>query len=342
MYKEEIILPWNKPFVSLVPTTDMVLSIAANRPEICLPSLCENFINIRYQTSFAPSRFANFVGDHSEWYRYKFLSVQTVPHWLLDFNSLCDFIYEALRQKNYIICNINTKYIHNYINFGKRDFRHTLSIYGISGETLHICDYFNYQIRTNGICTIEEFRLALQDFIDALKQQRAEFQPQLKDQLNGILLFKENDTFEEFEISKLLFELKSFLHPNTNLQKNQKITYGIDFFKVLSNDLGSEIINQNTVNYSRHFQLIYAHAKLMKLRVQFLNEHYAGELDLHTDLIDRLETNALITRNNYLKAQIKKENTSQFYREISSKVYDFYNRYSDYLNDIEQRLEALA
>lgn len=342
MNTTDIILPWNKPLINLIPETDIVLTLATNNLQKNLPSLMENYINIRYQTDFNSKPFASFVGDHSEWYRFKFLSVQSIPHWMISPENLKDIIHEALSHKNYVFCNINTKYIHNYVNYKRDDFRHSISIYGLSCDQLSICDYFDYQVRQNEICSFDEFSAALHDYIFALNENRSPFYPNLADHLNGILLFKEKDQIEGFELSNILFELRNFLYPTPILQKEQKISYGINFFRVLCEYLENNSICHNEKNYTKLFQLISAHVLLMKMRVNYLNEHYWGNSLYLSNIFKHLVTTAITIRNKYIRILVSNYTDMYYFKELSTQIYEFYKNYQEVLHALADNLESFV
>lgn len=340
MIATDIILPWNKPITNLIPETDIVLTLAANNLQKNSPSIMENYVNIRYQTDFYNRPFASFVGDHSEWYRFKFLSVQSIPHWMINPKNLKDLVFEALSHRNYIFCNVNTKYIHNYKNYKKQDCRHSISIYGLCNDQLSICDYFDYRVRQNGVCSISEFSAALSDYMIALNENRAPFFPNLEDHLNGILLFKEKNNVEGIELSKILFELRSFINPNTLLQKDQKISYGIHFFRVFCNYLADGDIYHSQKNYSKFLQLIFSHTSLMEMRARFVYKHCFDNHQRLTNEFKDLTESARTIRNGYLKALLSKNNDTSYHKLLSSKIYEFYQKYQETLQLLVDNLEA--
>ena len=315
--------------------------MAANEPQKSASSLAENYINIRYQTDFYQKPFASFVGDHSEWYRYKFLSVQAIPHWMFSVENIRGIIIEAINQGNYIFCNVNTKYISNYENYGQEDKRHSITIYGYSGDELLICDYFDYQIRQNGKCSFVEFTYALLDYIAGVQENRNTFLPSVIDHLNGVLLFKPRADAEKFEPSKMLYELRSFLEPDILLQQNQKISYGIGFFTTFCDFLKSKDNNYTHINPVKSLQLIYTHALLMEMRVRYVNKNYFENIQSLHDGFKELRMTANIIRNSYIKAAFLELKNMGFYSQLALQIYEFYRKYQELIYLFAQNLNYL-
>lgn len=302
------ILEIHQPIISHLPQSAFLLSILGNEFNE-YSWIMNNFVNIRMNKYTGYNDFYR----NDMWYNcYHLIDNSMTKEFINTFISddFIEFLINAINSGYYVYSYLNMKNISHYKhNF---DMRHCPLIYGYNLEKkiFYVADFFYNQKYSFETCTFDEIKLAIsykeEDFCDFYKY----------------LLFrciKKKDGFKyEYSLEDLKSKLIDYYNSHNLFTKGYYQFQSNDFEESLYNlipndysfdfglkcyDAAIELTNNKKIN-KKQLHLFYCQKVLMKLRLEFLHEHFnLKNFDWLYNECNYLLDTSLMTRNIYLKSK---------------------------------------
>ncbi|MDP4145984.1 MAG: hypothetical protein Q8936_16095 [Bacillota bacterium] len=307
--KNEIkILPMELPPIDLYPYSANKLSVLLSHKETH-PWFFSNFIQT-WISKDRPSSFRSYWSDFLFFSGYKFCpfyKTSTISRKLVQhkWNSIIDFIIDAIDLNYYAYLNINAGFIPEYESKEEKHWRHDIFVFGYDkkNETLKIADFFKGYKYYYSEVSFKAFQQAYDNF--NLTNET--------DFFNGISLESFENTDYEFDINFISNSIKDYLDGcNTTittdlseLENKDDAAYGIEVYDVLGKHLQDISMGKSNFLDIRPFHMIYNHKTVMIQRLKYLEKlNYIKNADKFIkDYID-LESQSLNLRHDILKVII--------------------------------------
>lgn len=268
------ILPVEYPVITTYTHHAHLLSILGTKKE-AFPWIISNYIQVFINKNFKESSWGDFYFPMPYETRTvencKWLFNQKIRENLIDdrWNSIVDFVIDALDNNNYVNMMINYKYLSKSSLYKKTDWRHDVMVYGYDNEEKKLfCADFLFKSAQYEFseCSFEEFE-------DAYKNRYSYTNSTYLD--HCVHTFEINSAcdyeYDERNILALLKQYYSSEMPeywkNYNQKNSNKLVFGMQFYDALSIYLREK---DNPNIDIRPFYLMQDHKNIMIERIKYL------------------------------------------------------------------------
>lgn len=269
------------------------------------PWIMNNFINIYMMNTTWEDMFFNwehgFECPFMEMSRMDGVMLRTI---LGKEKSFSEIVVHLLQKGYYIYSCINMKYIPSY--FCEKDLSHNIFIYGCDTEKriFYVADFFNIQNRKFSVqtCTFQQLEDSFQHYYDTIgDEDNSSIYDDVITYTPRIMM---QWTFDPDILKK---QLQAYvdgekLFAGTSIKNQYSYVFGLKIYDRLVELLEGE--NEFGV---RPFQLLYDRARLMDMRIAYLEQN--GMLFQNDTLLKQMNQeyldHALMARNCFLKEKYR-------------------------------------
>lgn len=320
-------LPISKIPVVYAPELDIPLQVIFNDYNNFAYVVAENFINtICYNdnTSRNINFFSNNKFEDIGCFLHNSISIEVLSYIN---NDISRFIIECLENNYYVTFLCDTYYISNYTTFQNRHLDHQLFIYGYDiKEQCFLCnDYFDFKFRTEQRVLFADIENSYNKY-SIVQDEGYHFGYQYP----TFEIFKLNyHAIRPYNIELIKQRLTNFLE-GKNLANYSGCIFGIKFFEQLL-----ERMDMSIRIPLKHFQFIYAHIKIMGLRMNIIDgnisddmQNKLGELLYEAEQLKYIVIKEYVKSTSFIKSDILKD-----------LLMDIKKKYEDYIYELLKVLE---
>ena len=298
------ILPIKDPPITHAPGDTYMLAMLMTIPE-AYPWIMNNFINIYMMENTWEDMFMNW--EHR--FECPFMEISRMDGFMLRTilgkeKSFSETVVHLLQNGYYVYSCINMKYIPSY--FCEKDLSHNIFIYGCDTEKkiFYVADFFNIKNRKFAFqtCTFEELEDSFQHYYDTIgDEDNSSIYDDIVTYTPRII------TQWTFDPAILKKQLQAYvdgekLFAGTSIKNQYSYVFGLKIYDRLL-----QLLEEKVTFGVRPFQLLYDRARLMDMRIAYLQEN--GVLSQSTTLLKQMNQeyldHALLTRNCFLKEDYK-------------------------------------
>lgn len=298
------ILPIKDPPITHAPGDTYMLAMLMTIPE-AYPWIMNNFINIYMMENTWEDMFMNW--EHR--FECPFMEISRMDGFMLRTilgkeKSFSETVVHLLQNGYYVYSCINMKYIPSY--FCEKDLSHNIFIYGCDTEKgiFYVADFFNIENRKFAFqtCTFEELEDSFQHYYDTIgDEDNSSIYDDIVTYTPRII------TQWTFDPAILKKQLQAYvdgekLFDGTSIKNQYSYVFGLKIYDRLL-----QLLEEKVPFGVRPFQLLYDRARLMDMRIEYLQEN--GVLSQNAALLKQMNQkyldHALLTRNCFLKEDYK-------------------------------------